>query len=55
MRSNDLNRHMKVHETNGGSKMMRGQTTIDEKALEISALRINTSLKWDDLHASEPV
>ena len=55
MRSNNLNRHMKLHETNGGSKMMRGQTTIDEKALEISALRINTSLKWDDLHASEPV
>ena len=23
---------MKVHETNDGSKMMRGQTTIDEKA-----------------------
>ena len=32
---------MKVHETNDGSKMMRGQTTIDEKALEIAALKIN--------------
>ena len=32
---------MKVHETNDGSKMMRRQTTIDEKALEISALKIN--------------
>ena len=33
---------MKVrHETNDGSKMMRGQTTIDEKALEIVALKIN--------------
>ena len=27
---------MKVHETNDGSKMMRGQTTIDEKALKIN-------------------
>ena len=26
---------MKVHETNDGSKMMRGQTTIDENAFEI--------------------
>ena len=41
MRSDHLNRHMKVHETNDGSKMMRGQTTIDEKALEIAALKIN--------------
>ena len=32
---------MKVHETNDGSKMMRGQTTIDEKALEKAALKIN--------------
>ena len=30
---------MKVHETNGGSKP--AQTTIDEKALEIAALKIN--------------
>ena len=43
MRSDHLNRHMKVHETNDGSKMMRGQTTIDEKALEIAALNTRLS------------
>ena len=34
MRSNNLNRHMKVHETNGGSKRKHDEMEEDDEALK---------------------
>ena len=34
MRSDNLNRHMKVHKTNGGSKRKYGEMEEDDEALK---------------------